>query len=271
MYGTANWPTQGNLFLDGFVYGRVADGPRATEVMLKWLRLQPEEVFRQQPYLQLAKVLREAGDDDGERQVLVAMEDHRWRFDHPWLYPLGLPLKLTAGYGYRPLWAFWEILGLSALGWIIYRRSYLAGKMVPTDKDAYVSFKQDGRPPAHYIRFYPLVYSVENSLPLVKLGQADKWQPDPDKGLPHQTTLPPDSPDSPETPNTQPKPLFRRFNGFLVFFGLQKNAREQRRARLSRLEMSPTFLRWFLWFQILLGWLLATLFLAGVTGLIRKE
>jgi hypothetical protein len=41
-------------------------------------------------------------------------------------------------------------------------------------------------------------------------------------------------------------------------------------SRLSRLGTSARFLRWFLWIQILLGWLLATLFLAGVTGIIRR-
>ena len=39
----------------------------------------------------------------------------------------------------------------------------------------------------------------------------------------------------------------------------------------SRWGTSPRFLRWFLWLQILLGWLLATLLLAGLTGIIRKE
>jgi hypothetical protein len=33
----------------------------------------------------------------------------------------------------------------------------------------------------------------------------------------------------------------------------------------------PSFLRWFRWGQVLLGWLLATLFVAGVTGVVRKE
>jgi len=33
----------------------------------------------------------------------------------------------------------------------------------------------------------------------------------------------------------------------------------------------PGFLRWFRWVQVLLGWLLATLFVAGVTGVVRKE
>jgi len=43
------------------------------------------------------------------------------------------------------------------------------------------------------------------------------------------------------------------------------------RSRLSRFGTSPKFVRWFLWAQILLGWLLATLFLAGISGIIKKE
>jgi len=63
-----------------------------------------------------------------------------------------MPLKVTVGYGYRPLWAFWEVLVFSALGWIVYRRSYLAGSMVPTDKDANQSFKSDGQSPTTTVR-----------------------------------------------------------------------------------------------------------------------
>jgi len=33
----------------------------------------------------------------------------------------------------------------------------------------------------------------------------------------------------------------------------------------------PGFLRWFRWGQVLLGWLLAALFVAGVTDVVRKE
>jgi hypothetical protein len=29
--------------------------------------------------------------------------------------------------------------------------------------------------------------------------------------------------------------------------------------------------QWFLWIQILLGWVLATLFVAGVSGIVHKE
>lgn len=267
MYSQSGWPQQGSLYLDGFVYGRIAAGPSDAQSTLKWLSLQPQTPFRSQPYLQLAKVLRDSGDDDGQRRVLVAMEDHRWRADHSTLYPLRLPLKVTAGYGYRPLWAFWEIVGLSALGWIIYRRSYIAGNIVPTDKDAYESFKQQGEPPVHHVSFSPLIYSLENSLPLVKLGQADKWQPDPDHCKSHR-----DAGSQTRSAARLPRRSFlNALSRVFRLIGVLEEADGKMPSRLARWGTSPRFLRWFLWVQILLGWLLATLFLAGVTGLIRKE
>ena len=45
---------------------------------LKWLALQPDEPFLPQPYLQLAKVLADAGYDDGRIKVLVEMKDQEW-------------------------------------------------------------------------------------------------------------------------------------------------------------------------------------------------
>jgi len=284
-----SWPDPGNLYIDGFVYGRIADGPRDAKTRLKWVGLQHE--FTTQPYLQLAKVLREAGDDDGAQQVLIAMEDRRWetKEDRRWTDPLvRWPLKLTVGYGYDPLRAFWEVLGLSLLGWIIYRRSYLAGNMVPTDKDAYTAFHSNGLPNS-YVRFSPLLYSVENSLPLVKLGQADKWQPEPNMATPQAAS----------TKSNASLQLVQysaghanwlndflhsrrwssavnsigiRVERFLVSIGLQPDPNRKGSApRLSRWGTSPKFLRWFLWIQILLGWLLATLFLAGVSGIVRKD
>ena len=73
------------------------------------------------------------------------------------------------------------------------------------------------------------MYSVENSLPLVKLGQTDKWQPYPG-----------------------PEAL-------------------QRPTSFQSLVTSPGFVTWFLRIQILLGWLLTTLFVAGVSGIVHKE
>ncbi|HXX23294.1 MAG TPA: hypothetical protein VEO19_09095 [Terriglobia bacterium] len=287
-----SWPKPGNLSLDGFIYERFSGDrtPKDVGTRLKWLALQDK--FAPQPYRQLAKVLRETGDEDGALAVLQEMERlRRKREDCTW--PARLEsgvLRRTIGYGYDPLLAVYWIAGLTGLGWILYRRAYLAGNIVPKEKGAYESFKRDGAPPEHYTKFAPVVYAVENSLPLVKLGQDDSWhpEPNPEKALSHQKGSP-TSLGQPRAwtrlrrlqelliswglyrdPNPEnPIPPLQRF---LVFCGLQPHPKpETPPSRFSRWLTSPRSLRWFLWIQILLGWLLATLFLAGVTGVVRKE
>lgn len=127
---------------------------------------------------------------------------------------------MTIGYGFYLQRAGWGLLLLTAIGWGLFRQGYFGGAMAPTDKDAYYFFRVQARPPDHYPRFTVSVYSLENTVPLVNLGQKDHWMPDP-------------------------------------------NAQGSRRM--------PEFLLWFRWSQVLLGWLLATLFVAGVTGVVRKE
>jgi hypothetical protein len=155
---------------------------------------------------------------------------------------------------------------LSALGWIVYRRSYLAGHLTPTDKDAYADFKKNGAPPPHHPAFSPLVYSIENALPLVKLGQADKWRPDP---RPDPTA----AGDQPFVAFGKMRPwpsLFARVERCLVSLGLRANTGATR-PRFATAATSARLVRWFLWAQILIGWLLATLVVAGVSALLRKE
>jgi hypothetical protein len=216
-----SWPSKGKLFLDGFVYGHISgDSPRDAKTRLRWLERQ--DPFRPKPYRQLAKVLREAGDDSGARKVLFEMERRRRQVeDRSWHARLwGWLLKSTIGYGFYP----WRALGwlalLTALGWGLFRHGYFSGAMAPTDKDAYYFFRAQGRPPDHYQRFTASVYSLENSLPFVNLGQRDRWMPDPNAGAAWRISA---------------------------------------------------FLRGLRWAQVLLGWVLATFFVAGVTGVVRKE
>jgi hypothetical protein len=259
-----HWPQPGKLLLDGFVYGRIDDGPKDYKTRLDWLALQPQKPFATQPYLQLAKVLREAGDDDGAVSVLEEMERRRRQqtdLNRPDRQALSWFFRELAGYGYDPGRSVWAILALSGLGWILYRRSYLMGGMVPTKNDESGGSKAD--------TFAPLAYSVENSLPLVKLGQADKWQPNPD----HDSSPPRNGKWIQGAARAKPWPRWLRWlERLLVFVGLLAPVDlKERPSRFSRLGTSPRFLRWFLWFQILLGWVLATLFVAGVTGIIRKD
>ena len=267
------WPQPGKLLLDGFVYGRVASGPKDAPTRLGWLALQPEEKpFPTQPYLQLAKVLREAGDYAGSVKVLIEMERRRrWQGDQgrPDRQAVSWLFRESAGYGYDPARSVWAILALTGVGWILYRRSYLMGGMVPTEKDAAGDFQRDGRTPSHYGTFSPLAYSVENAVPLVKLGQADRWQPNPDPGAwPRRNAK---WIRGAGRAQDWPRRL-RWLERLLVFVGLLAPVDlKTPPSRCSRLGTSPRFLRWFLWAQILLGWLLATLFVAGVTGIIRKD
>ncbi len=318
------WPPGENdhyLYLDGFTYGRISSyGQIDVKRRLDWLARQPQSPFHPQPYLQLAKVLRESGDDKGAQKVLIEMEG-RSRKGSIWS-PV---LKYTIGYGYDPIRAFWWATGLAGLGWIIYRRSYLAGGMVPTDKDACAKFREtDAQVPGHYPSFSPLVYSVENSLPLVKLGQGDKWQPDPEPAHQPENQLAPKlgyrgdwlwrtpkpvadgkAPDSNDAstakqqpgaattqettpistgdgtavapaPILEPPPISRRhffapLDRVFIAVGLRPSTDVNHTPSFaSRFGTSPRFVTWFRWFQILLGWLLATLFLAGVSGIVHK-
>lgn len=259
--------------------------------------------FPARSYLQLAKVLQDSGNTNDALGVRVRMEELRRSTEEHGLFarPWSLLLKGSIGYGYDPARAIWEIMGLSALGWIIYRRSYLAGGVAPTDKEACRDFKAGGQASAAYPAFSPLIYSVENSLPLVKLGQADKWQPDPEPKvssplnapapkLGHRGTWaqPPDKLQSagqsflrgltaiwcrvPTGLRNACMWISSKLERFLVQFGLQPETESRRSALfLSRSATSPRFVKWFLWIQVLLGWLLATLFVAGVSGIVHKE
>ena len=95
--------------------------------------------------------------------------------------------------------------------------------MTPTDKEAYQIFETHlpkegchGDPPPYYKEFSPVVYSLDNFLPIINLGEKDHWMPNPHEG------------------------------------GL------------------GGFLRVYLWIHIALGWLLTTLFVAGLTPIVRS-
>lgn len=232
-----SWPIAGRLQLFGFAYGRISvSSPRGIEARLDWLaRLNR---FSTQPYQHLAKILRAEGSQLGAQRVLFAMEDKRRKLeDRGWLASVWSAfLKLTVGYGYYPSRpALWWLALLTLLGFVLFWAGYNAGNMVPTEKEAYSTFEQDRRPPSYYGNFHALIYSFENSFQIVKLGQADHWQPDP---YPHS-------------------------------YGRQNN--EQRLARFFLQVISPWFLLRFRWFQIVSGWFFTTLALAGITGIVRKE
>ncbi len=231
-----SWPQQGNLKLDGFVYSRIARGPKDARSRLRWLdRQRPKDTrsvdFTPQPYEQLAKVLRDDGDDAGARDVLIAMENARW-----WYGKIGLwercwswVLWLTIGYGYDTWRALWFIGGFVLAGTFLFFWGYGSEAITQVDKEQ----------PEHFRPFNSFVYSLETFLPLVDLHQARHWAPDPETRF------------------------FRKRIPVVPFKRLSKYQH----------QFGPAFgrrLRWYLWLHILAGWFFTSMLIAGVTGLVQK-
>lgn len=217
-----SWPAPGRLSLDGFDYHTIGtDSPRDVRSRLRWLDLQPG--FFPQPYRQLAKVMREGGDDAGAVTVLIAMEDSRLAnsgvFGRIW----GGFLKGTIGYGHRPLLTlFWSLI-VVLLGWAFAAIGARTGVMRTTWPESVPHSLE-----ASYEEFHPLLYSLDVFLPFVDLHQEHYWWPD------------------------------ARASGRFAVFG-------------HGMRVSGRMLRYYLWLQVIAGWLLSAIFVAGVTGLLRND
>jgi hypothetical protein len=234
----SSWPSPGKLQIEGFTYGRMSKGRGNTDPdWVKWIELQPEETLLPQPFRQLAKFLRDNGSDYRSRRVLYQMEQHRrrrellsltgLRFGREWAAGL---LSRMVGFGYFPGWALWWLLALALSGTGVYWVAYAIGSVAPTDKDTYLLFQTCQCLPPHYERFHASIYSLENSFPALRLGQAERWQPDPSSI--HSASA----------------------SGFAV-----------------QALFSPRHLRVFRWIQVCLGWFFASLFVAAVSGIVRKD
>jgi hypothetical protein len=125
--------------------------------------------------MQLATVLRAKGDDDGAKQVLFELRSVKARASNPMTR---LPKVLFAKLQQQPLWILLPIILTTSLATGVFGVAGANGAMAPTNKDAYVAWAKGTPLAASYPRFNPLVYSLENDLPLLKLGFDDKWAPD---------------------------------------------------------------------------------------------
>ncbi len=241
-----SWPAKGNLALDGFVYAGFPASPADAQKRLEWLdRLQ---TFTLQPYRQLARVLRETGDDRGAKLVLYEMEHRRREKEDrtPWAWLWGRVLRCTIGYAHYPRRVGWWLLALVLACSVLFGLGYLRGTISPTNQAAYGSFEQQGHRPDYYPGFNPFIYSLENSVQVLRLGQGDTWQPDP----------------SPQGAGRAPVRGSSWWEKPLASWAF---------AWVPAWFTRPTTLLCVRWGQIILGWVLVALFLAGVTGIARRE
>jgi cytoskeletal protein CcmA (bactofilin family) len=248
--GPQAWPKRGGLVLDGFIYQRLLDQSSDVENRLRWFhhqqlpsRKQNSKVLRTQPYAQLAKVYRDQGNEDGARKVLISLQDDllahgqlAWqtRFGR-WL------LKITIAYGYKPLRALWFIAAFVLVGYFVFGWAFQLGTIASTDANAEKASNQSGTLSRTSESFCALAYAIDVFVPIIDLGQRAKWHPVIDK-------LDRDVPQVTQGSficNGPPLPNGLNLPGWVV--------------------------RVFRWLDIVAGWFFTSLFVAGITGLVRKS
>ncbi len=156
---SSSWPGPGNLHMGGFAYENlVPQGPFPLDSRLDWVAAATPE-YNPEPYERLATVLRNAGEDEDAREVLLAKQRRRreslpvaakvWGFVQDW----------TVAYGYRPgRAAVWM-----AVLWAASSLAFAHADHAPVNAN--------GHPP-----WSPALFALDLLLPVIDLGQAGQWQ-----------------------------------------------------------------------------------------------
>ena len=189
-----SWPGPGLLHVDGLTYREITlhdartnndreknslgkDNELRVKDRIAWLNLQPfSDQTEPQPWMQLAGLLKEKGDNGGAKQAVFELRRKQARTNRLILRWFRL---LLAQLERQPLCIAISILCLTCIGSVIFWHADRRGSIAPTDHEAYSHWRKKEPIESSYPRFNPFVYSLENDLPLVRLGQDDKWAPDP--------------------------------------------------------------------------------------------
>lgn len=185
-----SWPASNKLKLNGFLYEELTldnEPPRARRNLLEWYRrrrLRPRNAWlaRQpciprvepQPWMQLSSYFEQKGDHVGAKHVVF--EFRRLRVAQNRFFARRSAIAF-AWLEESPVRILWSIAATLLLGTLIFTGANRSGAMIPNAKDA--TDPNAVTVPAHYPPFQAFVYTLENALPLVKLGMDDKWTPDP--------------------------------------------------------------------------------------------
>ncbi|MGC5568373.1 oxidoreductase [Streptomyces sp. FR-108] len=154
-----SWPGAGQLQMGGFQYEYlVPRGPFPLSRRLQWVAAATPE-YNPEPYERLATVLRNGGEDEEAREVLLAKQRHR-RENLPIAARLwGYVQDWTVAYGYRPGRA---ALWMGVL-WAVTSFAFAHADHPP--------LKTGEHPP-----WNPTLFALDLLLPLIDLGQAGYWQ-----------------------------------------------------------------------------------------------
>ena len=198
-----SWPNQGEIDLVGLTYEELTlhDPPTSEDVRknayafelpliarerIEWLMLQlPVRRIEPQPWMQLRDLLERKGDHKGAKYVLFRFRclqaqkswilwrwlkiAFAWLEENPFRIVLSIALTL--------------LIGTSIFTWGGRKQAMIeTARYQPNMVRSYdEANKPVPREPVsdHYPHFQPFVYTLENAVPLIKLGMDEKWAPNP--------------------------------------------------------------------------------------------
>ncbi len=257
------WPAAGNLMLNRCQYGAFTGGAISGAERIKWLGLQnPAQFgadFWPQPYEHCAKVLREMGHREDATMVLVEKEklqraDRRrrlWRSymreDYYWFTVWDWVMAVTVRYGLRPLLAFGWLFGFWLIGALVFLAAAQRDAIKPNDVRILRSVEWVACAPD---------YKASDDVEMTKRNQTGETQL---ACFLHQ----------PEA-RSYPKfnPWIYSADTLLPIVALEMQSFWIPDDRDRGVGM---WARRFLWLQIISGWALSLLAVAGFSGLIKSD
>lgn len=227
-----SWPEKGNLSLQGFVYSNIhKKSPRDLDDRLEWIHRQGNK-FLAQPYEQLAKVFKSIGYDKSATKILYEKNMDKAKFGN--LKGLGKVghnfLGYTIGFGYKPMRALIWMIFIVLFGAFIFKYGNNNQLIVPIGKS---------------------IINTSNSINTKE-----------------------------KLPNNYP--VFSSFiysiDVFIPIIDLQMQkywhtnsaaVSEIKIFRNNKILIRGGYIRCYFIIHILIGWVLTTLLLAGISGIIR--
>ena len=187
-----SWPSKNKLKLNALVYEDLYSHTSATSEQwqnnklpdplsldanerIEWLKLQPnDKEIEPQPWFELSKLLEARGKKKDAKHVI-----HTLRLEQATQYAFARRCwAIAVAWLEEDLFRVLRPLAiLIALGLCLYWPAQHA--IAPTDRAVYLEWAQGQPFQRAYPKFQPLIYTIENALPVIKLGQDDKWGPDP--------------------------------------------------------------------------------------------
>lgn len=148
-----SWPQNGRIRLNGFAYDKIGGEFTDVRSRLDWLSRGTvwNGEFHPQPYIHLAKVYRNMGHERAARVVSIKRiqltQWHDWQRAHralngdwgpawrsvvaDWVHAFGVLSRIVVGYGYAPFRSLWSLLILwFAASWLALA-AWHEGSMVP--------------------------------------------------------------------------------------------------------------------------------------------